>query len=121
MAQPARADRVNPRVAAGKAVREGTVNNLTNPKPMLFMLVFLPQFVDPTRGDVTAQFLVLGLSQKLSGLAVLASVAAASGALGVWLARRPGVRLWQERCTGLVLVLLGLRMLFSGDGGPAKA
>jgi threonine/homoserine/homoserine lactone efflux protein len=33
-----------------KAMREGAINNLTNPKPLLFMFPFLPKFVDPTRG-----------------------------------------------------------------------
>ncbi|WP_315974861.1 MULTISPECIES: LysE family translocator [Microvirga] len=31
------------------ALRQGMINNLTNPKAMVFMLAFLPQFVDPGR------------------------------------------------------------------------
>jgi len=36
-----------------KAMWEGALNNLTNPKPLLFMFAFLPKFVDPTRGRQT--------------------------------------------------------------------
>jgi threonine/homoserine/homoserine lactone efflux protein len=102
-------------VTAWRAVREGAINNLTNPKPLLFMFAFLPQFVDPARGPVWLQLLVLGCLQKLSGLIALGSTALASGAVGGWLARRPEARAWQERFTGLVMIALGLRLFFSGD------
>ncbi len=103
------------------AVREGMVNNLTNPKPLLFMFAFLPQFVDPGRGSVAAQLLMLGLTQKACGLLVQGSVALASGAAGGWLSRRRGFVVWQERFAGAVMVGLGLRLLVSGDGRPARS
>lgn len=109
-----------PRVSTWAAVREGTINNLTNPKPWLFMFAFLPQFVDPARGPVWAQLLVLGLLQKLSGAVVLGVVALTSGALGSWLARRPGLLAWQERFAGVVMVSLGVRLLLWGDARPAR-
>ncbi|WP_421736735.1 LysE family translocator [Caulobacter sp.] len=102
-------------VSAWRAVREGMVNNLTNPKPLLFMFAFLPQFVDPARGPVWLQLLILGCLQKLSGMISLGSAALASGAVGGWLARAPERRAWQERFTGLVMISLGLRLLLSGD------
>jgi len=109
-----------PRVSAWRAVREGAINNLTNPKPWLFMFAFLPQFVDPARGPVWTQLLVLGLLQKLSGALVLGLVGLMSGTVGGWLARRPGLLAWQERFTGVVMIVLGLRLLFSGDAQPSR-
>ncbi len=107
-------------VSAWRAVREGMVNNLTNPKPLLFMFAFLPQFVDPARGPLWLQLLILGVLQKLSGLVVLGGVALASGEIGGWLARRPRFRAWQERFTGLVMVGLGLRLLLTGEPHAAR-
>lgn len=109
------------RASGGSALREGAINNLTNPKPWLFMFAFLPQFVDPARGPVWAQLLLLGLLQKLSGAAVLAAVALASGTVGGWLAKRPGLMAWQERFAGVVMLALGLRLLLTGEGRPARA
>jgi threonine/homoserine/homoserine lactone efflux protein len=40
---------------------QGAVVNVLNPKTALFFLAFLPQFVDPDRGSVAVQLLVLGL------------------------------------------------------------
>jgi threonine/homoserine/homoserine lactone efflux protein len=109
-----------PHAAAWKAIREGAINNLTNPKPLLFMFALLPQFVDPTHGPVWRQLLVLGLMQKLCGFVILSSAALASGAVGNWLARRPGIIAWQERFTGLVMVALGIRLLLVGDARPTR-
>jgi threonine/homoserine/homoserine lactone efflux protein len=67
------------------AVKEGALNSLTNPKSLLFMFAFLPQFIDPAAGPVWLQLLVLGSIQKLAGIVSLGSVAMASGTFGNWL------------------------------------
>jgi threonine/homoserine/homoserine lactone efflux protein len=102
------------------AVREGLINNLTNPKPLLFMFALLPQFVSPNHASVTNQLIVLGLTQKATGLVVQGSVALASGAIGSWLARWPGFLAWQQRVAGLIIVGLGLRLLLAADLRPAR-
>lgn len=40
---------------------QGFIINLLNPKTALFFFAFLPQFVNPARGDVTSQTLLLGV------------------------------------------------------------
>ncbi|MDX8532779.1 LysE family translocator [Mesorhizobium sp. VK25A] len=97
------------------AIRDGAINSLTNPKSLLFMFAFLPQFVDPNVGPVWVQLLVLGSIQKLAGVVSLGSVAMASGTVGQWLKSWPGLLPWQERFTGFVMIGLGLRLLVYGN------
>ena len=103
-------------ISAGRALREGTISNLTNPKALAFLFAFLPQFVDPVGGwPVAIQLLLLGVVTKLSNFAVLSAVALGAGTFGRWLARRPGLIKWQERFAGVVMVGLGFRLALSGD------
>ncbi|MDD2605557.1 MAG: LysE family translocator [Desulfobacteraceae bacterium] len=105
-----------------QAVREGAVCNLTNPKSLLFMFAFLPQFVDPGACfPVWGQLLVLGSIQKLTGIFSLGGVAVASGTVGQWLYRWPHLLAWQKRFTGLVMLGLGLRLLLTSDAGAPGA
>ncbi|MBB3311862.1 threonine/homoserine/homoserine lactone efflux protein [Rhizobium sp. BK196] len=109
-------------VSSWTALRQGMVSNLTNPKVLVFMLAFLPQFVDPHNGwPVAAQLLILGGMQKLSGFVVLALVALGAGGLGNWLSRRPHLFVWQKRFTGLVMLGLGLRLALTGEARPVSA
>jgi len=102
-------------VSDWRAVREGTINSLTNPKSLLFMFAFLPQFVDPTAGPVWLQLAVLGTVQKLAGILSLGSVALASGTVGQALYRFPRLLVWQQRFTGAVMLALGIRLLLTGN------
>ncbi|MDX1480083.1 MAG: LysE family translocator [Woeseiaceae bacterium] len=42
--------------------RDGVIVNLTNPKTVLFLLAFLPQFVDPGTDSLSLDLLLLGLT-----------------------------------------------------------
>jgi threonine/homoserine/homoserine lactone efflux protein len=103
------------------AAREGMIVNLANPNPLIFMLAFLPQFVDPMRGSVTAQLFVLGATQKGLGLVVLGATALTAGAVGGWLGQRPGLLAWQERFAGSVMAGLGLYLLVATIAGFVEA
>lgn len=59
--------------------------NVFNPKVALFFVAFLPQFVDPGRGSVTAQLMLLGVIFCLIGLCTDSIYAVISGAGGAWL------------------------------------
>src|SRR5919206_5286851 len=47
---------------------QGVAVNLLNPKTALFYFAFLPQFVDPARGSVAGQILLLGCLLVLMGI-----------------------------------------------------
>jgi threonine/homoserine/homoserine lactone efflux protein len=101
------------------AVREGAINSLTNPKSLLFMFAFLPQFVDPAVGPVWSELLLFGCLQMLSGVLALSAVALASGTVGQWLTRWPRLLAWQQRFTGLVMIALALRLFMSGGASAS--
>jgi threonine/homoserine/homoserine lactone efflux protein len=91
--------------------RQGLLSTLLNPKPILFLSTFLPQFVNP-HGNVTLQIFALGGFHTLVAAIWLPAYAALVGRLHVVLTRRR-VRMWLERATGLVLISFGLRVALS--------
>jgi threonine/homoserine/homoserine lactone efflux protein len=97
-----------------KAFLQGSLTTLLNPKVALFYVAFLPQFVDPIRGHVPLQLLILGLLFNITSLAVDTSVALLASLLGTWLKRRSGAAKLIHWLTGSVLVGLGVRLAFSG-------
>jgi threonine/homoserine/homoserine lactone efflux protein len=98
-----------------KAFFQGSLTTLLNPKVALFYVAFLPQFVDPTRGHVPLQLLILGLLFNITSLAVDTSVALLASLLGTWLKRRSRTGKLIHWLTGSLLVGLGVRLAFSGQ------
>lgn len=70
------------RLSVGQAFRQGLFVNLSNPKVILFVLAFVPQFVDPSAGSVLGQFLLFGSIIAFGGFVVNGLVGAFAGSLG---------------------------------------
>ncbi|MEM6407964.1 MAG: LysE family translocator [Pseudomonadota bacterium] len=98
------------KIAAHRLFLRGLIMNVANPKVTLFILAFLPQFVDPGQGSLIAQFYQLGGLFFLVTLCVFGTIAIAAGSLGTWLNRSPGAQILLNRFAGLVFVALALRL-----------
>ena len=89
---------------------QGFLTNALNPKVALFFAAFLPQFVDPARGSLPLQFLLLGVIFNVNGTIVnLAYAAVASGA-GAWLRGRLAAGRVLDRVAGVLFIALGVRL-----------
>lgn len=102
-----------PAVRPARAFRDGLVVNLTNPKVILFILAFLPQFVDPARA-VLPQFLILGAVLSLGGFVVNGAVGVFSGGLGRMLARNAAVERGLRMASASIFGALALRLALEG-------
>lgn len=70
-----------------RAFRSALVVNLTNPKVALFVLAFVPQFIDPNAGSVLAQFLAFGAVLSAGGFVINGLVGVFAGSVGARLRR----------------------------------
>ncbi len=68
---------------------QGFLVNLLNPKTALFFFAFLPQFVDPARGAVAGQILLLGALFVVLAFCTDGSYALLASTAGQWLKRGP--------------------------------
>lgn len=94
-----------------KLVFMGLMTNLLNPKAAMLYLALLPQFVDPARGSVLAQSIVLGSLQILVSVTVNGIIAGTAGSISNFLARSPRWLLLQRWFMGTVLTGLAVNML----------
>ena len=67
--------------SAGRLFADGALVSILNPKIALFFLAFLPQFVDPARGPVAQQILLLGLLYVALALVTDSTYALLAGSL----------------------------------------
>jgi threonine/homoserine/homoserine lactone efflux protein len=89
-----------------RAFANGVLVQILNPKTALFFLAFLPPFLDPRRGPVFVQVVLLGVTFLTLGLVTDSAYALAAARLAQrW--RNARDRRRTERLSGLVYIALG--------------
>ena len=90
-------------------VRRGALSNILNPKPVLFLLAFLPQFTHPSHGPIWQQILGLGLIFAFTGTLVTMGYGVVAGYAGQVLGPRLGV---VNRIAAVLFAGLALRLVW---------
>lgn len=97
-------------VAAARAFRTGLYVNLTNPKVILFVLAFIPQFVNPEAGPVMVQFLIFGAIIGLGGFFINGAVGVFAGGAGRVLTGSATAQRVLGYISGTIFAALALRL-----------
>lgn len=96
-----------PPMTIARAFGAGFIVNLTNPKVILFVLAFVPQFVVPEAGPVLAQFLIFGAVLAVGGFLVNGAVGVFAGGIGRRFARGGRALGW---ITSAIFITLAARL-----------
>ena len=103
-----------PSVFAHGMFSMGLLSNVLNPKPGLFVVAFIPQFVSPARGQVEVQMLVYGAIFAVLTALVFTLLGCFSARLSGWLSRRPKVVAAANVGAGVTFIAAGLSILALG-------
>ena len=94
---------------------QGFWTNLLNPKVLLFMIAFLPQFADPGRGSVTFQLLFLAIYSKSAGLVTGSFICYGASRIRLWFERNTWFAKIQEGVLGCVMIGIGVSIIGSRE------
>ena len=87
---------------------QGVIVNVLNPKAAVFSLAFLPQFIDPSRGPIWQQLMILSIVFVCIGLTGDGTYALIAGKIRQWLVRNPLFLRRQKYVVGGTYVALGM-------------
>ncbi|SDO72890.1 LysE family translocator [Desulforhopalus singaporensis] len=92
-----------------RSLREGFLSNVLNPKPVIFYMAFLPQFIDPAHSALVQSLIVATLHFSV-GMIYQCLLAATIDKARVWL-DSPKVNRAFNAMTGSILLFLGMRLI----------
>jgi threonine/homoserine/homoserine lactone efflux protein len=100
--------------AGWRAVRDGFVVGVTNPKTFILFGAILPQFVNRPAGHVPAQMLLLALVSVSIGLVSDSSWGLAASGVRAWFARSPRRFALVGGAGGLAMIGVGVTVALTG-------
>ncbi|MBO6895746.1 MAG: LysE family translocator [Shimia sp.] len=84
-------DEIEGRANILRAVRRGFLTNILNPKIILFILAFLPQFTTTEAGPIWQQIVILGGMLATGGFLVVSMIGLSAGIVGAKLKQATGI------------------------------
>ena len=90
----------------------GFLTNVLNPKPALFVLAFVPQFVSQNAGHAVMQTIVLGSWFAILAIIIFSVLGSFSAELSSWLEKHPKGIVGLNIGAGLTFVTAGLSIAF---------
>jgi threonine/homoserine/homoserine lactone efflux protein len=106
------APRALPEAPPARLFRMGLFTSILNPKVALFYLALFPQFVEPARGGVFTQSLVLGAIQIVIAVIGDTLFVLAAASVARWLAERPAWAAAQRWILGGVFAGIAAKLAF---------
>jgi threonine/homoserine/homoserine lactone efflux protein len=97
-----------------RALRDGLVVGVTNPKSFILFGAILPQFVSRDAGHVPAQMLLLALVSVCLGLISDMAWGLAASGVRAWLARSPRRLSFVGGAGGLAMITVGITIAVTG-------
>ena len=96
-----------------KIFRQGVLVAVLNPKVAIFFLAFLPQFVEPGAGPVSAQLFIHGVLIIVVAAFIEPPLIVIGGKLTGYLSNNRKVSKWMDRGLGALFVWLGIKLATS--------
>jgi threonine/homoserine/homoserine lactone efflux protein len=98
-----------------RALRDGLIVGVTNPKTFILFGAILPQFVSRGEGNVPAQMLLLALISVCMGLACDSAWGLTASAVRGWFARSPRRYALVGGAGGLAMIGVGVTVALTGQ------
>lgn len=99
-----------------RAIRQGYVVGVTNPKGFMILAAVLPQFVDRGAGHIQLQMLCLGLLAFLIGMVSDSLWAVIASQMRSWFTRSPKRGEAMGAVGGISMITLGVGLALTGEG-----